>query len=62
MNLMHLADESILNALDPATQSVFRTALVAHLRDEFFLAREVTQIARFINRLRQRLLTINMLA
>ena len=59
VNLMHLPDESVLDGLDRAAQAICGAALVAHLRDELSIFGHLTQIARLINRLRQRFLAIH---
>ncbi len=56
---MHLPDESVLNRLDRAAQARRSAALIAHLRDDFFLFRQFSQIARLIDGLRQWLLAID---
>lgn len=45
-----------------AAQTIRRAALVAHLGRYFVLLRQGAQCTRFINIMRERLLTINMLA
>ena len=54
---MHLSDESVLDRLDRAPQTVRGAALIAHLRNELSLLGHFAQIARFIDRLRERFLT-----
>src|SRR5262245_48640837 len=62
MNFPRRADQPRLNHFDGAAQSVFGAALIAHLRDHFLPRGEVTKMARFKNRLRQRLLAVHMFA
>ena len=62
VDFMHLADDARLDAFDRAAQAIRRAALVAHLRDDAGFLRQIAQIARLVNRLRQRLLAIDVFA
>ena len=62
MQLLRIPDDSGLDALDRPAQSVLRAALIAHLRGQLFLAGQPAHLARFPDRLRERLLAVNMFA
>jgi hypothetical protein len=62
MNLAHRADGARPNHFAQPAVAFARMPLVAHLRNHSVFARRQRQLARFPDRVRQRLLAINMFA
>ena len=62
MQFGDLADDPRLDHLDRATQAAAGAALIAHLGGQFSVAGQLPQDAGFMDRLGERLLTVNMLA
>src|SRR5262249_7134058 len=62
MHLANRADNTRLDNLDCPPQTIFGAALVAHFGRDTTFFRQLAQQPRFINRLRQWLLAINMFA
>src|SRR5436305_8340274 len=62
MNLMNRADSPALDYFDRPTQPAFGASLVSHLRRNFVFGRGLAHEPRFINRVRERLLAIDMFA
>ena len=62
IDLPHRPDEAGLNDLDRAAQAVFGAALIAHLGGDLVLLGELAEQPRFIDRVRQGLLAIDMFA
>lgn len=62
VNFAHRTDEAGLHDFHRAAQTILGTALVAHLRDDAVFLGQLAQEARFIDRLRQRFLAVNILA
>ncbi len=60
MDLFHLADDTALDTLHGTAQTVFRRALVAHLRGDLVLSRRLADFTRLIHRVDQRLLHVGM--
>jgi hypothetical protein len=62
VHLAHVAERTRLHQFDQAPRAVVGMTLVAHLRHHLRLLRHLAHQARFPDRMRQRLLTINVLA
>ena len=62
MDFADVADDAALDDFHRAANAIGGAALVAHLRDDILAFREIFQVARFVNRLHERLLAIDMFA
>src|SRR2546426_140232 len=61
MHFAHISNRAIPNRFAQSSRSFRRLALVPHLCHDFVFARSICDLARFPNRMRERLLAIHML-
>ena len=62
MHFAHGADRSVADQFDDPPHAAERVALIAHLRDDVHFVRNLAHPPRFVDRMRERLLAVDVFA